>query len=103
MGREEQELALFLAAEKDPSNQFLKDYMQLTPYLNNSNGKNRFKKDYSHYFGVQQYEAIPYEIKQDVYDLYLKILENPISSFDKIEEMPVEITIPNSEDDSTSN
>ncbi|MBN1683180.1 hypothetical protein JW865_06475 [Candidatus Bathyarchaeota archaeon] len=103
MGREEQELALFLAAEKDPYNKFLKDYMQITPYINSSEGKKRFKKDYSHYFGVQEYEAIPYEIRQEVYDLFSKILEPPLSSFDKIEELPLEITLPNPEDDSNLN
>ncbi|MBM3292414.1 hypothetical protein FJY84_07015, partial [Candidatus Bathyarchaeota archaeon] len=75
MGKEEQELALFLAAEKDPDNHFLKDYLLKTPYTNDLKGKSRFKRDYDHYFGVQDYEAIPSDIKSIVLNLYENLLK----------------------------
>jgi len=79
LGREEQELALFLACARSPDNEFLQNYMKRSRY-NHVDGDGEeaeelFKKDYAFYFGIQDYPAIPRELRDSVYEIYRRILE----------------------------
>jgi hypothetical protein len=78
LGRDEQELALYLAHENDPGNAFLNDFMKRSRY-NGENGNGRdaaalLKKDYVHYLGVQEYQYMPEELRDRVYKIYNRIL-----------------------------
>jgi hypothetical protein len=78
LGREEQELALFLASEKMPDNPFLQEFNRRSKYNNVNYGEGTsfdlIKRDYAYYFTPQEYPAIPGELKDKVYDIYNKIL-----------------------------
>jgi hypothetical protein len=78
LGREEQELALYLAAQREPENRFLQEYMKTSIYNGVSGeggaGNERFRRDYEFYMTPQPYPAIPSELKDRVYSLYNHIL-----------------------------
>jgi len=77
LGKEEQELALFLAHKNLPDNEFLQDYGKKSRYNNTSSAEDAerlFKKDYDYYFGIQDYAAIPRELKTEVHNIYRRIL-----------------------------
>jgi hypothetical protein len=76
LGRQEQELALYLAGEKTPDNEFLSEFMKRSRYNNSGDVVDRelLKIDYNFYFGVQDYSAIPKELKDEVYNIYSRIL-----------------------------
>ena len=78
LGREEQELALYLAAQREPENRFLQRYMETSIYNGISGeggaGNERFLRDYEYYMTPQPYSAIPPELKDDVYEIYNRIL-----------------------------
>jgi hypothetical protein len=78
LGKEEQELALFLAHERFPDNQFLSDFTERCRYSDHGgdgeSGLELFKRDYDFYFGPQEYPAIPRELKSRVYEIYSNIL-----------------------------
>jgi hypothetical protein len=78
LGREEQELALYLAAQREPENRFLQEYMKTSIYNGVSGeggaGNERFRRDYEFYMTPQPYRAIPSELTGRVYSLYNHIL-----------------------------
>jgi hypothetical protein len=78
LGREEQELALYLAAQREPGNRFLQGYMKTSIYNGVSGeggaGNERFRRDYESYMTPQPYPAIPNELSDRVYSLYNHIL-----------------------------
>lgn len=79
LGRVEQELALYMSAERLPENEFLRSYMKISRYNGGSDqNKELFKRDYSYYFGLQDYPAMPRELRQRVYSIYERILYSDI-------------------------
>lgn len=80
LGREEQELALFLASERMPDNLFLQEFVKRSRYNNANRGEetpfNLFKRVYAYYFTPQEYPAIPGDLKDEVYAIYNKILNS---------------------------
>lgn len=78
LGREEQELALYMAARREPRNRFLKKYMKTSMYNGVSGeggaGNERFRRDYEFYMTPQPYPAIPEELRDRVYALYNRVL-----------------------------
>jgi len=77
LGREEQELALFLAHENSPDNEFLQGFRRRSKYNNgdcDGSPEGLFKRDYSLYFGIQSYNAMPEEIRDEVYEIYRRLL-----------------------------
>jgi len=78
LGRDEQELALFLASERMPDNPFLQEFSRRSKYNHVNNGEETsfdlIKRDYAYYFTPQEYPAIPGDLKEEVYAIYNKIL-----------------------------
>jgi hypothetical protein len=78
VGREEQELALYMAAKREPDNPFLQKYMETSIYNGVSGeggaGSERFHRDYEFYMTPQPYEAMPAELRRRVYSIYRRIL-----------------------------
>ncbi len=76
LGREEQELALFLAHERDPEDPFLKDFVARSRYTDGDGGVSNelLKRDYEQYFGIQEYPTIPRELSDRVYGIYTRLL-----------------------------
>ncbi len=78
LGREEQELALYLASERLPENELLKEYRANSRYnsvdCDGESGSALFRRDYRTYFSPQEYPAIPGELKERVYQIYREIL-----------------------------
>ena len=78
LGREEQELALYMAAQREPNNRFLQKYMETSIYNGISGeggaGNERFRRDYEFYLTPQPYPAIPEELREGVYALYNRVL-----------------------------
>ncbi len=78
LGREEQELALYMAAQREPNNRFLQRYMETSIYNGISGeggaGNERFRHDYEFYMTPQPYPAIPEELREGVYALYNHVL-----------------------------
>jgi len=79
LGRDEQELALYMAAHREPGNPFLQRYMKTSMYNGMAGeggaGNERFHVDYEKYMTPQPYDAMPAELKGRVYSVYRKILE----------------------------
>jgi hypothetical protein len=79
LGREEQELALYMAAQREPKNKFLQRYMKVSMYNGVAGeggaGNERFRRDYEYYMTPQPYSAIPEELRDRVYALYNKMLQ----------------------------
>lgn len=81
LGREEQEFALHLAYMNSPENEFLKEFSKRSRYNRyeedcDGEGMELLKRDYEYYFGIHEYPAIPQEIREDVYRLYRRLLNN---------------------------
>ncbi|HIH88554.1 TPA: hypothetical protein HA344_05015 [Candidatus Bathyarchaeota archaeon] len=78
LGREEQELALYMAAQREPDNLFLRKYMKTSMYNGIAGeggaGNERFHRDYEAYMTPQPYEAMPDELRDRVYAIYRGIL-----------------------------
>jgi hypothetical protein len=78
LGREEQELSLYMAAQREPENQFLRGYMERSMYRGVSGEGGavdaRFHGDYERYMTPQPYEAMPVELRDRVYAIYRRIL-----------------------------
>jgi len=74
LGREEQELALYLASERLPENELLKEYRANSRYnsvdCDEDPGSALLRKDYSAYFSPQEYPAMLGELKERVYQIY---------------------------------
>jgi len=79
LGKGEQELALFLAYKNKSDNEFLQDFMKRSRYNNRDSDEGEtgeiFKRDYAFYFGIQDYTAIPSELREEVYNIYRSIFE----------------------------
>jgi hypothetical protein len=78
LGRDEQELALFLASQNEPDNKFLQKHVKVNHY-NGIGGEGgarseKFRKDYEFYLTPQPYKAIPEELEDKVYELYRRYL-----------------------------
>jgi len=68
-----------MSAERLPENEFLRSYMKISRYNGGSDqNKELFKRDYSYYFGLQDYPAVPRELRQRVYSIYERILYSDI-------------------------
>ena len=80
LGREEQELALFLASMNMPENEFLQGFASKSTFNNGNSGEqpsqNRFNEAYNHYLSPQYYRAIPEELRERVYATYNSLLLN---------------------------
>ena len=80
LGREEQELALYMAAQREPDNKFLQSYMKSSIYKGVSGeggaGNERFRRDYEFYMTPQPYPAIPEELRAPVYEIYNRVLRS---------------------------
>jgi hypothetical protein len=78
LGREEQELALYMAAQREPENPFLQRYMKTSIYNGVSGeggaGNERFHRDYAFYMTPQPYPAMPEKLRERVYAVYNRIL-----------------------------
>lgn len=77
LGREEQELALFLAGQLTPGNELLREAGSHTKYHDGeSEGatQDALRNDYELYFTPQDYSAIPTELRERVYEIYKEIL-----------------------------
>jgi hypothetical protein len=78
LGREEQELALYMAAQHEPDNPFLRRYMERSMYNGVSGeggaGNEKFHRDYEQYMTPQPYVAMPTELRDKVYGIYRRIL-----------------------------
>jgi hypothetical protein len=78
LGREEQELALYMAAQREPDNPFLQRYMRTSIYNGiggeGGAGNERFQRDYEFYMTPQPYEAMPAELREKVYRVYDRVL-----------------------------
>ena len=78
LGREEQELALFLASERMPDNPFLQEFIRRSRYKHVNHDEETsldlVKRDYAYYFTPQEYPAIPSDLKEEIYAIYNKIL-----------------------------
>jgi hypothetical protein len=78
LGREEQELALYMAAQREPGNFFLQRYMKSSMY-NGESGEGgavneRFHRDYETMMTPQPYDAMPTELREKVYRIYNRVL-----------------------------
>lgn len=71
LGKKEQELALFMASEKEPDNIFLKKFKKSSIY---NHSKEKLKKDKNFYLKPQNYLALPDELKMRVYKIFNRIL-----------------------------
>ena len=78
LGREEQELSLYMAAQREPDNPFLQRYMKTSMYNGVAGeggaGNERFRRDYELYLTPQYYEAMPPELREKVYAIYNRVL-----------------------------
>jgi len=80
LGRDEQELALYLAYRRSPETEFLKEFIKRSKYNGceedcDGGEPEQFVKDYDFYFGIHDYPAIPPELREDVYRVYRRLLE----------------------------
>jgi len=77
LGRDEQQLAFFLASMHFPENEFLQNLLKRSKYICEQDEKDIsgiFKEDYSHYLATHDYQAIPKELRDRVYQIYSDIL-----------------------------
>jgi len=78
LGRGEQELALHLAAQRSPENEFLKEISGKLRYSNNGEHSDEaerlVQKDYNYYCGIHDSQALPKELRQRVRAIYKRIL-----------------------------
>ncbi len=78
LGREEQELSLYMAAQREPDNPFLQRYMKTSMYNGVAGeggaGNERFRRDYELYMTPQHYKAMPPELREKVYAIYNRVL-----------------------------
>jgi hypothetical protein len=76
LGREEQELALHMAFERDPENPFLREFIGKTDLgASGVNPDDPLDALYEYYFTPQEYPAMPEELKEKVYEIYSRLLK----------------------------
>lgn len=80
LGKDEQELALYLASLRE-DNEFLNAFKKQCRYNTEPNGYQLLKKDYEFYFSAHEYPAIPRELKDRLLSIFNNVL---LKSSDKL-------------------
>jgi hypothetical protein len=77
LGREEQELALLLAHDRDPENPFLREFSaKIKLGVGNEEARDELLSSlYDYYMTPQEYPAMPEELKKRVYEIYSHLLK----------------------------
>jgi hypothetical protein len=73
LGKNEQELALYLASKRE-ENEFLSEFKKQCRYDNEPNGRRLLKKDYDFFFSAHEYPAMPQDLKVRVMGIFNEVL-----------------------------